>query len=71
MESLFKGYWDIESLIINVCVGKEEGPEFILEFYPKTSRWKMVPLTQEKRMLSREKDGKEGMIINGLWGFEF
>lgn len=46
--------------------GKEEGPEFILEFYPKTSRWKMVPFTQEKRMLSREKDGKEGMIINGL-----
>ena len=44
---------------------------FILEFYPKTSRWKMVPLTQEKRMLSRGKDGKEGMIINGLWGFEF
>lgn len=31
----------------------------------------MVPLTQEKRMLSRGKDGKEGMIINGLWGFEF
>lgn len=51
--------------------GKEEGPEFILEFYPKTLRWMMVPLTEEKRMLSRGKGGKEGMIINGLWGFEF
>jgi hypothetical protein len=31
----------------------------------------MVLLTEEKRMLSRGKGGKEGMIINGLWGFEF
>lgn len=46
--------------------GNEEGPEFILELYPKTSRWKMVPLTEEKRVLSRGKGGKDGMIINGL-----
>lgn len=27
--------------------------------------------TGKEDVLSREKDGKEGMIINGLWGFEF
>ena len=51
--------------------GKAEGPKFISELHPETSRWKMVPLTKEKRVLSRGEGGKGGMIINGLQGFDF
>lgn len=46
--------------------GKQEGPKLIPELHPETSRWKMVPLTKEKRVLNRGEGGKEGMIINGL-----
>lgn len=50
---------------------KEEGLKFIFEFYFQILRCKIVLLIAEKRVFSREKGGKEGIIINGFQGFEF
>lgn len=54
-----------------MCGVKKKDQNSFLSFIPRHQGGKWCHSQYEKRMLSREKDGKEGMIINGLLGFEF